>query len=67
MLQIMIHVYAYIYTYITKYDANKTKQKTMYNASKRYLWLLSRGDHKCRVQMTSLVSVNIKLKIQTCF
>ena len=42
------------------------KVKTMNNnMPKKQLWPLSRGHHKCRVQMTFLVFVGIKLKLQT--
>ena len=34
----------------------------MNNTPKRHLWPLTRGHHKCRVQMTFLVSVSIKVK-----
>ena len=37
----------------------------MNNTPKRHLWPLSRGHHKCRVQMSFLVPVSIKLKIYT--
>ena len=38
-------------------------KKIMNNKLKKYLWSLPRDHHKCRVQMTNLASVNIKLKI----
>ena len=44
----------------------RKKKKAMNNALKRHLWPISREHHKCRVQMKFLVSVSIKLKIETC-
>ena len=38
----------------------------MNNARKRHQWPSSRGHHKSSVQMTFLVSVSIKLKMQIC-
>ena len=35
----------------------------MNNAPKKHLWPLSRGHHKCRLQITFLVSVSIKPKM----
>ena len=42
--------------------ASRTKSET----PKKYSLLSSRGHHECRVQMTFLVSVSIKVKIQAC-
>ena len=39
--------------------------KKMNNEPKKYLLPISRRHHKCNAQMTLLVYINIKVKIQT--
>ena len=56
----------YVKCNITKQYAKKYNQ-TMNKTPPKYSRPSSRGHRKYRVQMTFLVTVSIKLKIQTCF
>ena len=57
-----IYIYIYIFNKENQKGVNEIKNKT----PKRYSQPSSRGHREYRVRMTFLVSVSIKLKIQTC-
>ena len=58
----VICIYIYIYNKENQNGVNETKNKTL----KRYSQSSSRGHREYSIRMTFLVSVSIKLKIQTC-
>ena len=58
----LLEIYKYVYINVYQIQMQIRKERTM---SYSHLWPLARGHYKWRVQMTFLVSVGMKLKIQT--